>query len=440
MRYILLLVVSSIILLLSPRDRVDWLFPLLLGLLLVMSNSILRKNKGHAWLVHPSTMILNYIGLSVFLGSVAFSFDLVAIQKDLGVYKAWSYYNYTSTIFILLIGAFVVGSCQRNLRIVPESFVPRRKRIFYWILLPWFSFFFVPLNLDIIGGSGDFAIVIKTCLAIFFIYRISYLDSFMMRWLLYFGIIFVFALFSIQEKREAIFLIFPMVYLEITKGLLQLNFKSFLLSILSFFIITMLIVSMSIGRGYGGFGEDLSLLQSFAYIDDYIKSPEFVIYFAQNIETNYTFFHALNSIELVLLDSSYLSYGSTFWKVLFIPFPRSIFPFKPYSILELYTSAYAPSFRSIRGSWVVPVFSEFVWNFGILGIVASYLFGRLMSVFNDKLSTSVLMNGGLRTIRLLFTYTILFTYVRGSGLDQFVLYWLIGISVIFYYKFLKKVF
>jgi hypothetical protein len=440
MRYILLLVVSSIILLLSPRDRVDWLFPLLLGLLIVMSNSILKKNTGHAWLVHPSTMILNYIGLSVFLGAIAFSFDLVAIQKDLSAYKAWSYYNYTSTIFILLIGAFVMGSCQRNLRVDPESFVPRRKRILYLILLPWFTFFFVPLNLNIIGGSGDFAIVIKTILAIFFIYRISNFEFSIARWLLYFGIIFVFALFSIQEKREAIFLLFPMVYLEITKGLLQFTVRSFFLSILTIFFIATLILSMSIGRGYGDFGEDLSLLESFGYIDDYIKSPEFVIYFAQNIETNYTFFHSLNSMELVLLDSSHLSYGSTFWKVFLIPFPRSIFPFKPDSILELYTSAYASSFRSIGGSWVVSVFSEFVWNFSILGVGASYLFGRLMGVFNHKLSSSVLKNDGIGTIRLLFTYTILFTYVRGSGLDQFVLYWLIGISVIFYYQFLKKVF
>jgi hypothetical protein len=204
--------------------------------------------------------------------------------------------------------------------------------------------------------------------------------------------------------------------------------------------ILMLILGMSIARGYGDYGENLTLIEAFVFIDDYIRTPEFIIYFAQNIETNYLFFHALNSIELVLEDWGYLAYGSTFFKVFFIPFPRYLFPFKPSSILELYTTAYSPSFRSIEGSWVITVFSEFVWNFGVFGVFASYYFGRLIDIFSIKLFHSFRKRNSLRPIQLLFTYTILFTYVRGSGLDQFLLYWLIGISVIVYYYYVKKIF
>lgn len=437
--YILFVSASAIALLLSSGNTVDWFFPLLLGVFLIFSNAILRKYLDYYWFVHPSSMILNYIGFSVLIGSMAFYVELVAIPEDLSAYKAWKLYNLTSALFVLLLGTFVLGSVSFVKRKIGTITKSNNRQISLLVLVPLLIFFFIPLDLSVIGGDGDFAIVVKTAIAIFFIYKLSFLQSSKLRWLFYFSIVFFFSLFSIQEKREAIFLFFPILYLEVLKRSFEFSFKTFLFAMVGISFTMVLIISMSVARGYGGYGEDLSLIEAFFYIDDYMISPGFLLYLGQNIETNYTFFHALNSMELVLSNSDLLAFGSTFIKVFFIPFPRYLFPYKPSSILELYTSTYSPSFRLEGGSWVIPVFSEFIWNFSFLGLFASYLFGKCLNFFNNKLVASIFSGRSTGAVHLLFVYTILFTYVRGSGLDQFVLYWLIGFVVFLYYNFTKKI-
>ena len=72
----------------------------------------------------------------------------------------------------------------------------------------------------------------------------------------YLGIILFLATISIHEKREAFFLLFPIMFFESIRHSLRLNFKTTLfLSILMTYSL-ILILAMSIARGYGGFLEN----------------------------------------------------------------------------------------------------------------------------------------------------------------------------------------
>ena len=108
---------------------------------------------------------------------------------------------------------------------------------------------------------------------------------------------------------------------------------------------------------------------------------------------------------MVLSDLNLLAYGSTLIKPLFIMFPRDIFPFKPDSILELYTLAYDPAGRDLGGSWTIGLFSEFIWNFYFFGIFMVIFVAKFLSEFNIFMMRSASsINPSKTIIYLLFFY------------------------------------
>ena len=115
------------------------------------------------------------------------------------------------------------------------------------------------------------------------------------------------------------------MFFESIRHSLRLNFKTTLfLSILMTYSL-ILILAMSIARGYGGFGEFTSIFSTISLIPSYLNSDIFIGGLLLNIEVGYFYFHGINAIELVLNDLNLMSLGSTIIKPLFLFIPPFYF-------------------------------------------------------------------------------------------------------------------
>ena len=167
-----------------------------------------------------------------------------------------------------------------------------------------------------------------------------------LRAFIYVAMIFLLGSMSVSDKREAIFVIFPIILVESYYGRWVINLKIVLSALPILSALLIMILAMSISRGYGSFGS-VDFLDSFLYVLPYIKSDNFISGVMNNLEFNYVFFHSINAVESVLNDSGLLEFGSTLIKFFFIPIPRSIFPEKPDSIIHLYTNHFDPILREL---------------------------------------------------------------------------------------------
>ena len=99
---------------------------------------------------------------------------------------------------------------------------------------------------------------------------------------------------------------------------------------------------------------------------------------------------------------------------------------KPDSIIELYTSVYSPSFRLIGGSYPINILSEYFWNFHFMGIVIVLVVAILSNHFFLNIIKHIGTFSFVSRIWMLYAYMHFITYVRGSGLDQYLVYIFIG--------------
>ena len=346
--------------------------------------SVCYRKDSLSHLVTPNALIYFYFTLTFFLGSWGYSNEYVLVDKDLKVFTDWRYRQVSTCLSMLCTSLFLVVDIVYHKRYeVISSKINWSKHNGYFLFGTLFlvPFFFVSLNLDFIGAQGDLAILPKGIAAISVILYLSKLNK-IKRYLGYGVLILFFATFSSDEKREAIFLIFPIIWLEANRYKIKPTLSTICSGVVIGVLAGVLILSMSVVRGYGNFGDVSSIFEAIFFLPQYINSDFFISAFLVNIEATYLYFHALNSIEMVLSDIDLLAYGSTLIKPLFIMFPREVIPFKPDSILELYTSAYDPVGRELGGSWTIGLFSEFIWNFYILGVFLVILVAKYLCKLN----------------------------------------------------------
>ncbi|ANW24198.1 hypothetical protein [Vibrio coralliilyticus] len=393
---------------------------------------------------NPIRMFLIIFSLQVTLGAWGFSQGWVIVEKDLLDYQKWDYFSENVAILLAMMSiVFYVDtkftsqyiSYSRYLRESPGKIQLQKNKFLPLFVLS--IFFIFDLDLSLLGAEGDLAILPKTLVALSICILIQNL-SLPLRVLIYALIVVFFAMFSIDEKREAIYLLFPIIWLESILRAHVINFRIVRYLILIFCLVFVLIIMMSIARGYGGYGEFDSLVNTIPYILKYIHSDIFVSAVLNNVEASYTFFHTLNSFELINDNFSRLAGGLTIIKPLFIIFPRDAFPLKPDSILELYTRINDPSGRELGVSWLISIFGELYWNFHILSFgvlyVVFYIFGRYFISTVAKVSSSKSISN---FIFPMYVYICFLTLVRGSGFDQFFVYIIIGGT---FYILLTKLF
>lgn len=384
----------------------------------------------------PTSLIIIYICLSFGIGSFAFNNSIVLHQNSLYDYNNWEFIAWSNRYYITcLILLILVDIKFTRYYIRAQDLIDKvnlnNKSFKIDLALSFFifiSFSFISLDASIFGGSGDISVIPKTISALVVIYHVA-LKKTKFRFLIYLFIIFTFSYLSVHDKREAIFLFFPIALLESF-----LNYKEIKVKHISFLTIsaafgTFLILAMSIARGYGETSTEIStLFQSIPYILNYIKSELFLESFFLNIEVNYTYYHSFKALEYVFENpSSTLSFGSTIVKVLFIFIPRSLLPGKPDSIIHLYTNEISPGFRSVGGSYPINVFGEFFWNFHFFGILLTVMMGFILYILFRKLLLKIKKNTLNTNIWVLYAYMQILTYVRGSGLDLYIVYVIFGI-------------
>lgn len=371
----------------------------------------------------PNFLIFSYVSLSLFLGGLGNAQGYMIVEKNNLLMEGWHFTHIATAFLSLALSLFYIAHYYQSKNDIPkrktlESKMPLSVAV---LCMPFAIFFFVPLELNFMGGQGDFSHIPKTLWALTVFIMAQNLKSGTLRATCYMVFILFFASFSMHDKREAIFLIFPIAYLELTNQNYKINFKFLYSSAIFIVFLSFVIITMSVARGYGGAQHD-TLIASLLNIQNYISSPYFISGFLANIEVSYFHFHAVNSIDMVMKDYELLSYGETLIKPLFILIPRSLMEAKPDSILTLYTSAHAPSIREIGGSWTISLFSELFWNFHFFGLPFVWLFAYFGVKLQRKLNSSSAQKKWLKLLFWLFCYMHLMTLVRGSGLDQYIVY------------------
>ncbi|CAA0120745.1 Uncharacterised protein [BD1-7 clade bacterium] len=374
----------------------------------------------------PLAITIFYVDLSFALGAYAYHHGIVLMHTDNYVdYLAWTNTGYT-TFYMLMCGnvlLFLAGTWT------PSSFDYRHdveKKVLAFALVSLcysLPFFFMPLDASLFGGGsgGNLAVIPKSITALMFIYYLAYFRK-KLRFPFYFLILIVFAISSAHSKREAIFLVFPILLLEALFNGLVLNFRSLVVGGVVFLLCVLLIIAMSIVRGYGGFSEVDGLFSALPHVAEYVISPLFLASFFNNIEVNYTYFHSMQALEYICDDSELLSYGSTIFKALFVFIPRAIWEGKPLSMISLYTGFHDPAFRASGGSYPVNLYSEAFWNFRIAGLAYILVVGLAVMTLYKKF-IEALYSADLRVLPwALYVYMNFLTYVRGSGLDQYFAY------------------
>jgi len=402
---------------------------------LIIFSLILYRKKYFLFFLSPIIILIFYVDLSFLIGNWAFSNKLVSFPTYLKSFQfEWAHHNYL--VFYILLSNTILFYIDAYFRKFYKTiinnistFIPNDYHIYVIITSTIFFIFFLYFQFDasIFGGSGDMSFVPKAIASINIFYFLSK-KRIPFRFLFYLAIIVLFSTFSFQSKREAIFLIMPILLLEAVLNNYKINFKRLFFLFLTFLILIILIIAMSILRGYGEFDIiENNLFSTFPFIFEYINNPLFLIYFFNNIETNYTYFHSYNAMEYIFRDIDLLSLGSTIIKFLFIPFPRSYFGFiKPDSIISEYMNTFSSSIREAGGSMPPNVYAEMFWNFHFIGIFASIIIFSLFMLIFLKLIKWIKYENGYKYSWCLFAFSQFLTYVRGSGLDMYFVYVIFG--------------
>ncbi|HDY7975442.1 TPA: hypothetical protein ACGU9W_001249 [Vibrio vulnificus] len=237
-------------------------------------------------------------------------------------------------------------------------------------------------------------------------------------------------IFNYENKREVlmifmtVFFIFSYTY----KVEFKLNMKNFIAYSMILFLFVSSILVSSILRGYGGFGVT-KFTEAVSYIPAYIQSDTFSDTIIDNFEISHTYPAAVLPVEYIMTGQLDLLVGSSIIKPLFLPLPRDIVPFKPDSVISIFTTFQAPSVHSIGGSFPVAFPSELFVNFHFLGLIFlvffSFVFNKIyMSLFKNDVS-------GMKFKSALSFTVLLFILIRGGGADLLFVSFLSSLIVIF---------
>ncbi len=374
-----------------------------------------------AFLFSPSFLIVSYVCLSFVIGGFAFANGYVLSPKDLVDFGRWDRYNFATFYFMMCnicaVFAFFLAKRGRPagdphpVRSSLRPYIPQL--IIGGILLSVFSV--VSVGLSVFGGSGNFSTIPR--MFGFLVISITLARArWRYRFLAYVGLLLLFAAANYENRRVVLVLVVSLAFIEaahLQEGL-RLSLRRVLGCLAVLALVVVLQMTMTIARGIDGFKG--SYWQTFASIDKFVGLENVMTYSLKQTEGPTTFFHSNNAIHYVLKDRSLLCYGSTLAKVIFIAVPRSIWPNKPKSMVDIYTTHWNPAWRRTGCSTGINVYAEYFWNFHVFGVLCvTLIFYLLNRVFFFYLS--MLRTGNVWPyIYLAVGYSSLLMYARGHGL------------------------
>lgn len=379
----------------------------------------------------PSALMALYVSAFFAVGSWAFSRGLVL--TELAGYSVYYGLARTPKIAAYFLAAVAATLCARPFSHVvrgspgdvgvvePAQF--QRRRPLSFVLALAVAAFAASVELPLPGGEGSYSSIYFMFATIYAAYYLRRLGS-PFRFPLYAVTGVVLAAVFYTDRRLVVFYGFIVAFLEL---LYKQNLKIRLRHILSVAVVAIAmataIVAMSIRRGVGAF-DTVSVGDAVGHVDDYVRADWALTMLLHNFEAPPTFFHSYHAVDYMMQTRDY-QFGSTILKVFFIPVSRELFPAKPRSMVDDYTSKLYPSYRASGGSWVPNLYAEAFWNFGFLGsLVWLVLLFRSLdwgySICVDRLRRSPDIH--LFDVAFLAALSFLPFYLRGSGLDLYTVY------------------
>jgi len=371
----------------------------------------------------PVTVWSMYTSVSFSFGLLIFTTQNVHTVTAISLFNNIEYlqlilFLYSLTISITLISEKILFFKKFK----PPMSVNENQNLIVFMIIFIIGYFLASIftiDASILGGSGNLTPVIWSVaiVAIANAMVSSKLPIFF-RLAIYSAIIYVYAQYSYNSKRELLFLMIAVILIELYSSKLRIGIASYFYTICILILLIFLILVMSIARGYGDLSEN-DFWQNAIKIFEYFSQDDFYINFSRNTEVFYTFFHSTNAAQMVLSNDEPILYGLTLIKPLFIFFDREIFTWKPDSIIHIYTSAFNPNYRALGGSYPINMLSEFLFNFFVFGIVLFYILLLTMS----RLWINFVKNeSGKRFIKRTFGFYLVIPFlglIRGSGFDIF---------------------
>ena len=395
-------------------------------------------------MLSPSFLAVTYINMNFFIGHYLFANKMV-YAHFLSDYKLWEFYS-DRMLFFNAINLIIILAYFVNFKIKPKypllvdlKKINQSVLIFVTLVLYIISLVFKP-SFSFFGGSGNFSIIFRSFFIIVLIVFISKSSNLIKRVLLYLLTIFLFLLSSIHSKRDAIFLLLPIILLESRRIVISFSIKKILIIASVTIVMMYTIIAMSIVRGYGYKAD--SFVDALKYVNRYTQSSFFIPAIANNLEFSYTYLHSNNVIEHVKKGKMDFLYGETFIKPLFVLIPRSVFSLKPRSAIDHYTRSYDLKFRNRGGSYPVSIQSEFFLNFGFYSLIVAFIFFVIINGLYRFTLKLIESNNILNYVYLLYAYETYLILVRGSGLDIFtvslIIFWIFFISYKLFVKILTQ--
>ncbi len=384
----------------------------------------------------PSFITTAYICINMAIGLYAFENGLIYKQVIVASYINDEVILRASLMFfvanIIVFNTFRnrINSIDSEMRKKAHQFqLSRNQVIKFFIIIP--VLFAVDIVSDKLGTQGGIFTIPVTVSILYLSYLLSRSQE-KGRWIFYPIIILISLFLQFDSKREVVFLIGGIFIIESISTVqlrrlssTRLFFTVVVLGIAAFY----LIIAMSITRGFGYYGVK-NPIEALSYVDDYISDENNIRLVLNNIEATTVFFHSYNAIDMFLTREAPMLYGKTFIKIAFFPFPRSVLPIKPNSIIHEYTYRYDPYLREEGRSVAVSLYPEYFWNFDWLGVLV--LFG-VFFLFNEAYFYGInsYFEGNIQiAVMGVFLIAYFVGYLRGSGIDLFLLYLLIAFGTI----------
>lgn len=337
--------------------------------------------------------------------------------------------NYREILILFLISNWCLFLViQKNIRIY-TVWPPSVKKegpfivpLFLVVLISLFSLLKIEIfNLWIYPGMFAITIYIMPRL-------LNRFSNFITRLPCYCILLLSFFLVSYESKRELLYVLLLILFFELfdRRFEIKFTFKNSLFVLMCLSIFLFFIMAMSIARGYGNFDVE-NVLVAFFYIGDYIRSDIFRDAIVDNLEFSGVYFDTVNCADYVLNNQIPTLLGSTFIKPLFLPIPRELFPLKPESMINIYTSTFVPGFYSRGGSLPVGFYGEAIANFLFFAPFAVYFLFSGIEFLYKKLIVSFETLTSVKYYIALFLSITIVQFARGSGLELWILYPLLGL-------------
>jgi hypothetical protein len=423
-----------------PNEFLMWHSYALYGLqAATMMPYLLRKSACFADLFIPTFLVLAYFLANLTLGSYLVPRDygwdkeFAATALDINQYKVIVPFLLLCNVGLFLLTASTLRALeQRDRRLsVTSAGEPRSAP---GALLSMSCYFAAFLAVSYYGIYGAFSFQ----LALLILHLTN--PSLHRRWYRYLAYAFylvVMLAFSYENKREIAMALFAITFLETYHARYSLRLSpvaiaGYVVLAGSFFG---LIMMASILRGYGDFPV-ASVIEAVSYVPQYMTSEMFIDGIVDNLELNYNYGVAITSIDYGMRGLIDYQYGASFIKIFFLPIPRDFIPIKPESMMQIFTQAYAPEWWGGGGSLPVMFASDMFLNFHYLGLIPFMLVWMVINLLFVKIHTAAPRS--FVALSCIFICMTVLMLARGSGLELWLLYYLIAAPLFVVFNLLRN--